>query len=75
MSAGKRRNDPKAWRDFRNCWEASMSYEEALVCAGLPDCPDARNFWRKLEIGFFTPLTKKIRRLGMLKEQVWSSTV
>jgi hypothetical protein len=41
---GKRHNDPKAWRDFRNCWEASMPYEEALVCAGLSDCPDARNF-------------------------------
>jgi hypothetical protein len=54
MNAGKRRNDPKAWRDFRNCWEASMSYEEALVCAGLSDGPDARNFWRKLEIGFHT---------------------
>jgi hypothetical protein len=69
MNAGKRHNEPKAWRDFRNCWEASMSYEEALVCAGLPDCPDARNFGTSWKL-VFTPLTKRIRRLRMLKGQI-----
>jgi hypothetical protein len=69
MNAGKRHNDPKAWRDFRNCWEASMSYEEALVCAGLPDSPVARNFGASWKL-VFTPLTKRIRRLRMHKGQI-----
>jgi hypothetical protein len=66
MSAGKRHNDPKAWRDFRNCWEASRKLLFAL------DCPIARMLaisgasWKLV----FTPLTKKIRRPRMLKGQI-----
>jgi hypothetical protein len=69
MNAGKRHNDPKAWRDFRNCWEASMSYEEALVCTGLPDFAIFGASWKLV----FTPLTKKIRRLQMLQGQIQES--
>ena len=29
----------KALTEFRNCWEASMTFEEALGCAGLAGKP------------------------------------
>lgn len=42
---------------FRNCWEASMTFEEALGCAGLADSkPELievlRRFWDGLEKQF-----------------------
>ena len=45
----------KALSEFRNCFEASMTFEEALGCAGLAGKPAAqievlRNWWRTLEL-------------------------
>lgn len=39
---------------FRNCFEAGMTFKEALGCAGLSEKPAEvievlRNFWNRLE--------------------------
>lgn len=49
----------KALTEFRNCWEASMTFDEALGCAGLADKPDTlkevlRRFWINWEQSFET---------------------
>ena len=47
----------KALTEFRNCWEASMTFDEALGCSGLSEkSPEIievlRNWWISLERNF-----------------------
>ena len=54
-AAAKFNGPHKALSEFRNCFEASMTFDEALGCAGLADKPAEqievlRNWWRTLEL-------------------------